>query len=59
MSLKGLQEEYAAGKIDLDQIGLTIRAWQAHTDHANCRRIREVVLDHHPFVRTGGIVPSV
>jgi len=41
--LRALRDRYHAGTVDLDEAMRHIRAWIAHADHADTRRLREAI----------------
>jgi hypothetical protein len=49
--MRRLQEDFAAGEIELDQVQHRVRAWIAHAAHGNTMRLRERLLEQFAFVR--------
>jgi RNA-directed DNA polymerase len=45
--MKVLQQMYAAGDIDLDQLVQRIRSWEAHLLHGDTYRLRRKLFDHY------------
>jgi RNA-directed DNA polymerase len=49
--MRGLREEYAAGKIPLDRVTASITSWNAHADHADTLSLRGRLLPSFVFTR--------
>ena len=52
-SLKRLRKQYAAGKIDLDEVRPVVHSWIAHASHANTQGLQEKILSTFRFSRGG------
>lgn len=52
--MKVLQQMYAAGDIDLDQLVQRIRSWEAHLLHGDTYRLRRKLFDHYVFMKGEG-----
>ena len=48
--LKSLQRDYAAGRVDWDDVHAAILAWIAHAAHGDTWRLREQIFDQFPFI---------
>lgn len=52
--MHALQDDYAAGRIELDRVKQSMRSWIAHLEHGNTWRLREKMLHEFPFVQDRG-----
>lgn len=49
--LRSLQQAYANGEIEFDQVTQSIRSWIAHLEHGNTWRLREQIFDKLIFAK--------
>ena len=49
--LKSLQQQYAAGDIDLELLVQRLQSWEAHLKHGDTYRLRQRVFERHTFIR--------
>jgi RNA-directed DNA polymerase len=49
--LRRLQQAYATGQIDAEQVGVSIQSWIAHASHANTYRLRQRIFYGAAFPR--------
>ena len=52
--MRAYARRYAAGRVDLDQVGASVQSWVGHASHADTHQLRAQVLGERTFTRTGG-----
>jgi retron-type reverse transcriptase len=47
--LRDLQQDYAAGRVDWDDVQNAVQAWIAHASHGDTWKLRQQIFDQFPF----------
>ena len=56
--IQALQRDYAAGRIDWDDVQASVQSWIAHAEHGNTWRLRQQIFDQFPFVLPRHLQPG-
>ncbi len=51
--LRRLEQDYAAGLVEWEEVNASVHAWNAHASHGDTWRLREQVFGQHGFSRKG------